>query len=227
MSFRSVESRDDNREHVINRFINNGKSGIPSELRHDSILALDRLIQEYGPAVDSYPIWHPLVDTGNGMNDSQTPEGSKWEGLDHTFYLLSAFVTCPYVSGVEKVLNECAKKKMEAKQFSCDHRLSVKKIDAKFWNGSTTAYVVCANGLDHHCSGIEHRQALRLMINQLMTSARDAHCGETWESMRTSLLGTPCGSRSSLFVDERTGGAMKKIHEAMTYGGLYGPVKTI
>jgi len=43
--------------------------------------------------------------------------------------------------------------------------------------------------------------------------------------MRSYLLGEPHGSRSSLLVNQYTGGHMRKILEALNNSGMYGPVK--
>lgn len=52
-----------------------------------------------------------------------------------------------------------------------------------------------------------------------------AEVAETWERMRPHFLGMPCGKRSSLFVNQETGQAMKKIWEALIYSGMYGPIR--
>lgn len=49
--------------------------------------------------------------------------------------------------------------------------------------------------------------------------------GETWEAMRHYLLGSPHGSRSSLFVDQDTALAMKRIYTAMNEPGMSGPMR--
>ena len=43
--------------------------------------------------------------------------------------------------------------------------------------------------------------------------------------MRHYFLGSPHGSRSSLFVSQETGQAMKKIWEALIHTGMFGPIK--
>ena len=48
---------------------------------------------------------------------------------------------------------------------------------------------------------------------------------KTWWSMRSYLLGEPHGSRSSLLVNQYTGGHMRKILEALNNSGVYGPVE--
>ncbi|RWB97233.1 MAG: hypothetical protein EOQ56_22830 [Mesorhizobium sp.] len=46
---------------------------------------------------------------------------------------------------------------------------------------------------------------------------------ENWETMRPYLLGAPRGSRSSLFVNQETALAMKKICMSMAESGMFGP----
>src|SRR3546814_9233054 len=48
---------------------------------------------------------------------------------------------------------------------------------------------------------------------------------ETWWNVRSLILGSPHGSRSSLFVNQHTGVHMRKILEAMNASGMFGPIK--
>jgi hypothetical protein len=47
---------------------------------------------------------------------------------------------------------------------------------------------------------------------------------ETWDTMRPYFLGRPHGSRSSLFVNQETGQAIKKVWEALTHTDMFGPI---
>ncbi len=62
-------------------------------------------------------------------------------------------------------------------------------------------------------------------VQELVRNAHHAQVAETWWSMRSYLLGEPHGSRSSLLVNQYTGGHMRKILEALNNSGMYGPVK--
>src|SRR3546814_17303431 len=52
-----------------------------------------------------------------------------------------------------------------------------------------------------------------------------AQVAETWWNVRSLILGSPHGSRSSLFVNQHTGVHMRKILEAMHASGMFGPIK--
>jgi len=52
-----------------------------------------------------------------------------------------------------------------------------------------------------------------------------ATLGETWETMRPYFLGSPHGSRSSLFVNQETALTMKKIWHLLINTGMFGSIK--
>jgi hypothetical protein len=72
---------------------------------------------------------------------------------------------------------------------------------------------------------IRCRDALAWCVQHLVKNAQDAQVAETWWNMRSCILGSPHGSRSSLLVNQHTGGHMRKILEALNNSGMYGPIK--
>ena len=48
---------------------------------------------------------------------------------------------------------------------------------------------------------------------------------ETWRTMSPYFLGRPHGGRSSLFVNQETGQAMKTVWTALINSGVFGPIK--
>ena len=68
-------------------------------------------------------------------------------------------------------------------------------------------------------------EAMPLILEQEVPCWKWSERAETWETMRPYLLGTPHGSRSSLFVDQETGQAIKKIWNSLIHTGMFGPVK--
>ncbi len=69
------------------------------------------------------------------------------------------------------------------------------------------------------------RIALPLLLEKEFPMWLWADVAETWETMRPDFLGEPCGARSSLFVNQETGQAIKKIWESLIYTSMYGPIK--
>ena len=67
--------------------------------------------------------------------------------------------------------------------------------------------------------------AVPLMLELELPFWRSAEVAETWESMRPHILGSPCGSRSSLFVNQETGAYLKKVWNDIIYSGMFGPIK--
>ena len=67
--------------------------------------------------------------------------------------------------------------------------------------------------------------AMPLLLENELQCWEWSQLAETWESMRSYFLGSPHGSRSSLFVNQETGQAMKKIWEQLIYTGMFGPIK--
>jgi len=67
--------------------------------------------------------------------------------------------------------------------------------------------------------------AVPMILEREVPCWRWAERGETWESMRPYLLGGPCGSRSSLFINQDTGSTIRKIWRAIVETGAFGPIK--
>ena len=63
------------------------------------------------------------------------------------------------------------------------------------------------------------------MLSAELSQWETADCGESWETMSRYLLGTPCGSRSSLFVNQDTGKALKEAYQLLNRHGVFGPVR--
>ncbi|ECH9374571.1 hypothetical protein ZL54_22510 [Salmonella enterica subsp. enterica] len=67
-----------------------------------SSYAFETITDALGPFVSSYPGWHPLIalHTPGGNAPRSLP---KIKGLDHTRYMVSGFITCPYGGGDELI----------------------------------------------------------------------------------------------------------------------------
>lgn len=191
------------------------------ELREQAEAVFAEIVSESGPAVSSYPTWHPLLAGGRDRHPHTLPgRETRYNGLDHTRYFAHGFVTCPYGDGGDVVAS------VNALRRSIDMGITASVLDCKFYNESTTAVYVRYEWSDeledNHT--IPKRAAVALMIAKELPNWRTAEVGETWETMRPYFLGSPHGSRSSLFVTQDTAVAMKKVYTAMNEAGVFGPI---
>lgn len=199
---------------------------IPRELSADerkrAEQALNGIVAACGPVVDGYPTWHPLVAHSTRARDQVTRPSDRcgYRGLDHTRYFAHGFITCPYGDGEEVIRS--ATELVGPKSI----HITAEPIDAPFYaKGTTPILVKCEwmEDLEPNLT-IPKSLAVPLMLEKEVPAWRWSEVGETWETMRTYLLGAPHGARSSLFVTQDTALAMKKIYEAMVYSGMYGPI---
>lgn len=192
------------------------------DVRAKSERALAEIIEECGPAVDSYPTWHPLVRNHDEHHPQKWPsKESGYKGLDHTRYLAHGFITCPYGNG-DDVLESVA-----GLPYHPAASITAEKIDAKFYNEMATPILVRCEWSSNLDEGmlVPTRLAVPLMIEQELPCWRWSERAETWETMRSYLLGEPHGNRSSLFVNQDTALALKKMYLAMADSGMFGPMK--
>jgi hypothetical protein len=184
--------------------------------------ALYDIIDELGAVVDSYPTWHPLVTNHESRHPTTTPSKScGYRGLDHTRYFVNGFITCPYGDG-QAVLDSVAALPSQGIAHVTAERLNVKLYSPQ----ATSILVKCEWDKPLDVGGmIPLSIAMPLILEKEVPCWRWAEVGETWESMRPYLLGRPHGSRSSLFVSQETGQAIKKIWNALIYTGMFGPIK--
>jgi len=223
-AFRAHEAADVGRELAVQEFITRNLS---AEQRKKSEMMLHGLIDQWGPVVSAYPSWHPLVTSsprkGNsrGIHPQIRPnEKTGYAGLDHTIFLKNAFITCPY-GGDETILKSV--KELEAT--SCA-RIEAEVLGFKLYHEKATPVLVtCEWDEEMEADGtIPKKLAVPLMLEQELPSWRWAQVAESWETMRPYILGSPQGSRSSLFVNQDTGQTLKTIYTALIDTGMYGPV---
>lgn len=227
MAFRADEKETEGKERVQRQFID---SWVPAENREASRNGLDRLIDEFGPVVESYPMWHPLILTEDShlANYPITTPGtsSGYKGLDHTFYLRDAFVTCPYSKGKE-TLESVAKRKLPA---AVEHLVSItaEPLDFPLYTPMATPVLVkleWSSRLRPLPEGIPTHIAVPLFLEAMLPRwRREDSAAETWQTMRGYFLGAPCGSRSSLFVSQETGQALKNVWNTLIQTGMFGPI---
>ena len=220
MAFRADEAKSNGYERARNYLV---YRNIDIAERARSAEALEEIVFEYGPMIDNYPSWHPLVS--NCQNDDWPPTRPNaicgYKGLDHTICFANAFVTCPYHNGQEVIdaVNELPSHPVAS--------ISAKILDVQLYHSSATpVLVICHWHKGLPIDGmIPKKLAVPLMVEREMQSWRSAQYSETWETMRPYFLGCPHGGRSSLFVNQETGQAMKNIWNALINSGMFGPIK--
>lgn len=200
---------------------------LSGELLDRSEDALDSIYHRYGPFVEAYPSWHPLV-----MNqlDPRCPltwpeEGVGYHGLDHTVLLRNAFITCPYSDGeAKKVIESVAKLPQAFGQF---WSLRAERIDCRLYSESAFPVLVyCEWDLKHQADNgkISLRCAAGLLLESEIKMWRHADLGESWETMESYFLGRPNDGESSPFLTKTAIAHLKTMWNAVIGAGVFGPV---
>jgi len=181
------------------------------------VAEFSRLVKELGHSVDGYPDWHPILTTPDRKHVHGGTLQTLYKGLDHTRMFVRGFVTCPYDESGANALVESA----NALPYIHAYRLNT-----PLYSDAAYPVVVEATQVELEADGtIRSRDALAWYVQDIVKHARYAEVAETWWNMRSCILGTPHGSRSSLFVNQYTGGHMRKILDALNNSGMYGPIK--
>ena len=224
MAFRANEEISNGRRDALGKLL--GRSIEADKLEHSTSVLRD-LLEKYGPVVHAYPYWHPLVlDNADHQSPETLPsERCGYQGLDHTVYLRGGFITCPYDGGqaILKSVDELAGR--DASKGIADIR--AEKIDAQLYHpNAQPVLVTCEWQRRLNRDGtIPTALAVPLLLEREMPAWRGAQAAETWKTMAPYILGRPCGSRSSLFVNEETGQALKTLWNMLINTGMFGPIK--
>lgn len=224
MAFRANEEIEKGRHHALRKLLGRGID--PGRLE-DSQGVLNDLIATLGPVVEAYPYWHPLVANNQDRQSPVTLPGIRcgYEGLDHTVFLRNGFITCPY-HGVETVLNS-VERLAELNAFDGIASLTAERIEAQLYHPSAQPILVkCEWGRPmNRDNTIPTALAVPLLLERELSAWRKSEVAETWKTMAPYILGQPCGSRSSLFVNEETGQALKTIWNTLIDTGMFGPLR--
>ncbi len=219
MAFRADESARNGFVAVKNYLI---PRGIEAGERERSENKLFDIVEKYGPVVDGYPSWHPLVTHHEDHYSVTAPsEQCGYQGLDHSRYFLNAFITCPYRDG-QKVVDS-----VEALPSSLVATITAEPLDVQFYRSNANPVLVRCdwekplplNGM------IPASIAIPMMLQKEVPCWEWSQRGETWETMQPYFLGSPHGSRSSLFVNQETALTMKKIWNLLINTSMFGPIK--
>lgn len=222
MAFRANEAEQDGFERA-KRYLCSPKNLQPSDVEAGKRLLAD-IVDKWGPVIQGYPSWHPLVASGKRDHSSVEivpGESCGYQGLDHSIYLRNAFITCPY-RDCERVIDS-----VRAIPYPDYVTVNAEKLDSKLYHpGATPVLVTCEwHSQSQQDQTISQRFAIGAMLDEELACWKNAQVAETWDTMRPLFLGQPCGSKSSLFVNQKTGLTMKKVWEAIIQAGVYGPIK--
>lgn len=224
MTFRANEEESNGYSDAVGKLL--GRS-LESKKRAASKDVLDTIIQKYGPVVDCYPYWHPLVIAGDCRISPITRPGNRcgYRGLDHTVFLRNGFITCPYAQADEVIAST---REVDALNLTKGiAHLSAERIDAQLYHpNAEPVLVTCEWGESLSPDGtVPTRLAVPLFLEKELPSWRSAEVAETWKTMAPYVLGRPCGSRSSLFINQETGQALKTLWNALINTGMFGPIR--
>jgi len=219
MAFRANEAMTEGTQDTLTYLV--GRS-IPKDQRENSKAALYDLIDEYGPVVKGYPCWHPLVACGNERQPWAHPNQCGYKGLDHTVLFRDAFLTCPY-SGENAVLKSVEELNKKNGRFY----IEAEALDVMLYHPEAKPIIVKCEWekalLDD--GTIPKSLAFPLLLESELPAWRYSECAETWETMHSYILGSPCGKVSSLFVNQDTGNSLKKLWNTLNQSGMFGPIR--
>lgn len=181
--------------------------------------AVQEMTQLYGPVIDTYPTWHPLVPQVDPRHPLTLPsERCGYKALDHNVYFVNAFLTCPY-GNAEKVIDSAMRIQVPDRAGT----IHAEELELPLYNKAATPVLVRMDWAVTLENGhqIPASRAVPLMLENEVCAWRSSDRSEDWEEMRHYLLGSPHGRRSSHFVSQATAIQIKKIYEAMNESGMY------
>ena len=173
-------------------------------------------------------------DSGSGTNavdtdNDGTPDTE--DGDDDNDSIVDGSDNCPLLSNSDQldIDNDGQLVTDSVENLPQNHAAYIEAscLDAKLYaSGATPILVYCDWKKPLTPDGMVRQSlAIPLMLEKELPNWKWASCAETWETMRPYFLGCPHGSRSSLFVDQNTGQAMKSIWNKLINTGMYGPIQ--
>lgn len=183
-------------------------------------LVLDPLMVQLGNAIGTFPDWHPILTIPK--RDSREHVSSlfdldSYEGIDHTVLFVRGFITCPYSDNTANKL---------VSRVNSLSGLNAYRLEEPLYANNAFPVVVEASDIELEDEGtIGSRDALIWFAQETIKEAWNAKVAETWWNIRSLILGTPHGSRSSLIVSQHAGSHMQKILNALNSSGMFGPIK--
>lgn len=105
--------------------------------------------------------------------------------------------------------------------------IEAEKLDAQLYHPDATPVLVSCQWLRplNRDGTIPAALAAPLLLERELAAWRQAQVAETWKTMAPYILGQPCGSRSSLFINEENGQILKTLWNTLIDTGIFGPVR--
>jgi len=209
MKFRANEEKERGTEEAVKYLTNRALS---PQAQEACKATLSDIIKAHGPVITHYPCWHPLLripqtaeknrDRNTFFDGLQSAGYPEHQEIDHLIFLQRGFITCPYTSG--------AKLRQFVKKFP---ELEIQKIDAPLYGPRTSRWLVTVDIPLEEDGTLETQSVLKWILasNPLGWAMDDS----SWESIKSNLLGSPHGAKSSLLVNQKTGQAIKEIWETL------------
>ena len=220
MAFRANEAADYGRERAFRKLVPRDLDPAEQAKAREFV---DDLIDKLGPVVDGYPTWHPLVANHSPREVEFTPsDRCGYRGLDHTICFRGGFVTCPYPDGDATVLESVSELRRDE-----IGTVQAELLDVTLYHPTAVPIIVkCEWSKPMLADGtIPAAIAVPMILEREVPCWRWSERGETWETMRPYLIGQPCGSRSSLFINQETASTIRKIWRILIETGAFGPLK--
>lgn len=210
MSFRAPEEAADAARELLERYCHS----IPPFGRAAARRTLAELIDAYGPVVESYPTWHPLLANGGGVEErikqwtyTRPSDGRGWKGIDHPIYLQRAFITCLY--GPPSTVIDSVR---------CPS-ISVEQLPVRIYaDRDDVSHLLVRSSIDAQAPRYQMAQA----TGSIIIDWDKGQFAESWKPISSYLLGSPHGDRSSLFVNEHVGVTIKRVYVTLANAGMYG-----
>lgn len=222
MAFRADEEIKDGKAWAENYLLSR-LNDLGDKEKSASRNTLQKLFMDLGPVIDWYPDWHPLLNIQNNTRSVVVPHADcGYQGLDHTVFFAHGFITCPYGDGEDVI------ESVQAQKYNDVAFISAERLDVKFYSSQATAILVkCEWNKPLYDDGtIPLSMAMPLILEKAINASKISTSAETWDNMLPHLLGKPHGRRSSLFVNQETGQAIKKTWELLINSGMFGPINT-
>jgi hypothetical protein len=224
MAFRADEAAETRFQAVLNEYAPRSLYETEGEFI-DVRDFLFNLREDIGHVVDTYPNWHPLINSKKPDEDISSVDltwnyptnHNGYNGLDKAVCFVNGFITCPYNDG-QAVLDSVSELKK-----STGAKITAERLNITLRHPAITPILVKCEwaGLDPS-EHIPASIALPLFLERFIPLRHEYNVSPAWETIRPHVLGIPHGSRSSLFVTQETGLILKKAWELLASSGMYG-----
>ncbi len=188
----------------------------------DKTELFESLVRRLGNVIDSFPVWHPILNSSLKRYDAQYASFDSvpaFKGNDHTVLFGRGFITCPYDEEIADRIVKAVNKVPD---------LFAERLSVHLYNERTYPVLVEVTDLKlEDDKTINSKEAIKWYLQYLIDSIEHTEVADTWWSLKETFLGTPCGSRSSILVNQSTGGLFKKIHDNLNASGIYGPIREL